>query len=120
MAMAGFTYGLDIGGITPRRASGRASLPGASMRDRWRVAEDDEVRVAETWRAHGYGRSVLGVYSSREAAFEALKAQPGMTAWVDEHGNVRGRPRNEDRFGAEWGWASPWGVCGPPSSRCSA
>lgn len=76
------------------------------------MAEGDEVWVAETWRAHGYGRGVLGVYSSREAAFEALKAQPGMTAWVDEHGNVHARPRDEDRFGAEWGLASPWRVRG--------
>lgn len=77
--------------------------------------EGGEVWVAETWGAHGYGRAVLGVYSSREAAFEALKAQANMTVWTDEHGNVHGRPRNEDRYGAEWGLASPWRVRGRAS-----
>jgi hypothetical protein len=55
----------------------------------------DEVWVALTWEAHGYGTRVFGAYGSREAAFEALKALPNMTVYVDAAGEVRGRPRKE-------------------------
>jgi hypothetical protein len=60
--------------------------------------EGEEVWVAETWKAHGYDHDVLGVYGSREAAFEALKAEPNMTVWVDEAGAVHGRPIREPAF----------------------
>jgi hypothetical protein len=53
-----------------------------------------EIWVAETWKAHGYDRTVYGLYDSREGAFEALKALPNMTVWVDRHhGKLHGRPR---------------------------
>ena len=52
-----------------------------------------EVWVAETWGAHGYGHDVLGLYDSREAAFEGLKAVPDMTVYVDERGHLAGRPQ---------------------------
>lgn len=51
-----------------------------------------EVWVVEVWKAHGYDHYVLGVYANREAAFEALKAEPNMTVWVDGDGGLRGRP----------------------------
>lgn len=70
------------------------------------TAASREVWVAETWRAHGYGHGIHGVYESREAAFEALKSEPGMTVWVDERGIVRGRPRDDERFGATWAMAA--------------
>ena len=44
-------------------------------------------------RAHGDEMDVHGVFESREAAFESLKALPNMTVYVDEHGfNVVSRP----------------------------
>ena len=52
----------------------------------------DEVWVALTWKAHGYEEDIHGVFDSREAAFESLKALPNMTVYTDEHGNVAGRP----------------------------
>lgn len=55
----------------------------------------DEVWVALTWKAHGYEEDIHGVFDSREAAFESLKALPNMAVYVDEHGNVAGRPRKE-------------------------
>lgn len=77
-----------------------------------RQAETAVAWVAETWHAHGYGRSVVGVFESREAAFEGLKGEPNLTVWADENGNLRGRPRDEDRIGATWAHASPWRVRG--------
>jgi hypothetical protein len=72
----------------------------------------EEVWVAETWEAHGYGHCVHGVYGSREAAFEALKALPNMTVYVDAAGNVQGRPRKERDLGriigeGRWGSMPP-------------
>lgn len=61
-----------------------------------------EVWVAETWHAHGEGCCVHGVYASREAAFEDLKKLPNMTVYVNEHGNVVGRPKRE------WDWSQRW------------
>ena len=43
----------------------------------------DEVWVAMTWKAHGDEEYVHGVFGSREAAFESLKALPNMTVYVD-------------------------------------
>lgn len=60
----------------------------------------DEVWVAEVWKAHGYSHGVHAVYGSREAAFEALRAMPNMTVYVDAAGEVRGRPRKERVPGA--------------------
>lgn len=65
--------------------------------------EGDEVWVVETWEAHGEGAAVLGVYVSREAAFEAVNAQPNMTAYVDYDGVLLGRPRRMTR-----GWGMNW------------
>ncbi len=73
----------------------------------------DEVWVAEVWQAHGYGHGVHAVYGSREAAFEALRAMPNMTVYVDAAGEVRGRPRVERGRSAEahlpewWAHAHP-------------
>ena len=68
----------------------------------------DEVWVAQAWQAHGYGCRVQGVYDSREAAFEGLKAEAGITVWVaPEDQLVHGRPRNEDKHGGEWALARP-------------
>jgi hypothetical protein len=50
------------------------------------------------WNAHGEGTMLLGVYDSREAAFEAVKAEPNMTAWVDGKGELHGRPRVEPKW----------------------
>ena len=58
-----------------------------------------EVWPVLTWNAHGEGTMLLGVYDSREAAFEALKAEPNMTAYVDAEGALRGRPKHEPSFG---------------------
>jgi len=74
--------------------------------------EGDEVWVAQAWQAHGYGCRVQGVYVSREAAFEGLKAEPGITVYVAEDDLVHGRPRNADRHGAEWALARPARVRG--------
>ena len=69
--------------------------------------EGDEVWVATTWKAHGYDTDVQGVYDSREAAFEGLKAEPGMTVYADPDGCLKGRPRDENQFGARWARAEP-------------
>lgn len=53
----------------------------------------DEVWVAETWGIRGEGFSVLGVYDSQGAVYEAFQGQPNMAVYIDEHGQVRGRPR---------------------------
>lgn len=64
----------------------------------------DEVWVAQTWKAHGDETDVHGVFESREAAFESLKALPNMTVYVDEHGNVAGRPVKQQEPGERrWG-----------------
>lgn len=75
-----------------------------------------EVWVAETWHAHGEAQRVEGVYDSREAAFEGLKAVPDMTVYVDERGHLVGRPRHEREYLARWGKARPMPVLGrmPP------
>jgi hypothetical protein len=77
--------------------------------------EGREVWVAETWKAHGCDHDVQGVYDSREAAFEGLKAAPGMTVYVADDGNVRGRPRNEEWRPRDWLDADPrlWAVARP-------
>lgn len=82
----------------------------------------DEVWVALTWKAHGYEEDIHGVFDSREAAFESLKALPNMTVYVDEQGNVAGRPRKEQEPGAllrggpyvpeYWASAAPYKVQG--------
>ena len=59
----------------------------------------DEVWVALTWKAHGYEEDIHGVFDSREAAFESLKALPNMAVYVDEHGSVAGRPAKEAKPG---------------------
>lgn len=59
----------------------------------------DEVWVAQTWKAHGYDMDIHGVFDSREAAFESLKALPNMTVYVNEHGNVAGRPSKRQEPG---------------------
>ena len=75
--------------------------------------EGDEVWVAQAWNAHGYNCRVQGVYDSREAAFEGLKSEPGVTVYVaPEDGLVHGRPRDEDKFGAVWALARPMRVKG--------
>jgi RecB family exonuclease len=71
-----------------------------------------EVWVAQAWQAHGHGCRVQGAYDSREAAFDGLKAEPGMTVYVAGDGLVHGKPRNEDRRGAEWALARPVPVKG--------
>ena len=47
------------------------------------------------WNAHGESTMLLGVYDSRESAFEAVRTEPNMTAYVDDKGHVRGRPKKE-------------------------
>ncbi len=77
--------------------------------------EGDEVWVAQAWNAHGYGCRVQGVYDSREAAFEGLKSEPGITVWVaPEDGLVHGRPRDEGKLGALGALARPMTVKGRP------
>lgn len=71
-----------------------------------------KVWVAETWAAHGYDHYIQGVYVAREAAFEGLKGESGSTAYVDDKGLVRLRPRNEDKWGSRWGGAEPYEVKG--------
>ena len=74
-----------------------------------------QVWVAETWNAHGYDQMVLGVYTSREAAFQALKERPNMTVYTDENGHVKARPCREPSFSdqviaylpVKWGRAFP-------------
>jgi hypothetical protein len=56
-----------------------------------------EVWPVLIWNAHGEETYLLGVYATREDAFRALKAQPNMTAYVDDKGYVRGRPKRERR-----------------------
>ena len=68
--------------------------------------------MAETWEAHGYSHDVHGVYDSRGAAFEALKAMPNMTVYVDAAGEVQGRPRKERDIGRAIG---EWSLGGVPS-----
>jgi hypothetical protein len=55
---------------------------------------------------------LLGVYGSREAAFEAIKAEPNMTAYVDDKEHVRGRPVKErEPLRGPWfptRWAHGW------------
>ena len=54
-----------------------------------------EVWPVLIWDAHGEGTMLLGVYDSREAAFERIKGEVNMTAWVDGRGEVHGRPARE-------------------------
>jgi hypothetical protein len=63
-------------------------------------------------RAHGYDHDVQGLYDSREAAFEGLKAVPGMTVYAGEDGLLHGRPRHDDGHLARWGVARPMKVRG--------
>lgn len=65
-----------------------------------------EVWPVLTWKAHGEEGGLLGVYATREAAFRAVKAEPNMTAYVDDRGDVRGRPVKE-RTGGEL-LRGPW------------
>jgi hypothetical protein len=79
-----------------------------------------EVWVAMVRKAHGEENDVHGVYSSREAVFEALLALPNMTVYVDAAGNVQGRPVREHDWSKGLGWqallpeywatAEPWEV----------
>jgi hypothetical protein len=78
--------------------------------------EGDEVWVAETWQAYGYGHEVQGVYGSREAAFEGLKGEPDMTVYADGI-LLRARPRHEDASGARWGVARCMTVRGRAAAR---
>lgn len=55
-----------------------------------------------THHGHGEGTMLLGVYATREDAFRAIKAEPDMTAYVDDNGHVCGRPKRE---GARGRWA---------------
>jgi hypothetical protein len=71
----------------------------------------DEVWVVTISQAHGEGNDVSGVYDSREAAFEALRAE-GMTVYIDQYGQVQGDPPNERDLGAWWGEAVPLWVGG--------
>jgi len=76
----------------------------------------DEVWVATTWSAHGEDSGVHGVFDSREAAFESLKALPNMTAYTDSAGNVRGRPKKERDWslGLRQGWIpEKWAIAEP-------
>lgn len=76
---------------------------------------DDEVWVAETWRAHGDEARVQGVYSSREAAWDGLKGEVE-TLYVGEDGHLHGKPRDDsgsrDYFGRRWACAAPMKVQG--------
>lgn len=78
----------------------------------------NEVWVAETWRLYGEDRCVRGLYDSREAAFEALRALPNMTVYTDGHGQVRGRPRKVHepgtfvRGGVQW-VPEEWAIAHP-------
>jgi len=56
-----------------------------------------EVWPVLIWNAHGEETDLLGVYATREDAFRAIKAQLNMTAYVDDMGYVRGRPKRERR-----------------------
>ena len=81
----------------------------------------DEVWVAETWSAYGEDRGVHGVFESREAAFESLKALPNMTVYVGDDGFVHGRPvkerstRGSLREWMAWSLRNPekWAVAEP-------
>ena len=59
---------------------------------------------------HGENTTLLGVYADREAAFRALKAEPNMTAYVDERGHLRGRPARETPRLGFGKWAHGWPV----------
>lgn len=61
------------------------------------MSDELTVWVVETHSGHGEDADVLGVYRSREAAWDAIKALPDVTAYMDGNGNVRGRPKNEGR-----------------------
>ena len=91
----------------------------------------DEVWVALTWKAHGYEEDIHGVFDSREAAFESLKALPNMTVYVDEHGHVAGRPAKRQEPGEllrrrgpyvpeYWASAAPYTVQGRAGSPATA
>lgn len=71
----------------------------------------DEVWVVTIRKAHGEDNDVAAVCDSREAAFDVLKAE-GMTVYVDKHGQVQGRPRNENAYPAYWGTAVPMKIRG--------
>ena len=63
-------------------------------------APEPEVWPVLIHDGHGEGTDLLGVYATREDAFRAIKAQPNMTAYVDDKGEVHGRPVRE-RTGGE-------------------
>lgn len=71
----------------------------------------DEVWVADIHGGHGENFRVLGVYESREAAWDALSADPRMTVYEDYHGNLRGRPRDTSAIGP-WASARPMPIRG--------
>lgn len=67
----------------------------------------------EVWVAHGHcgwgeEARVVGLYDSREAAFEGLKKRPNMTVYVDDQGRVQGRPKKQDGLYFERMWATAW------------
>ncbi len=76
--------------------------------------EGEEVWVAETWRAHGEGRNVHGIYSSREAAWDGLKGYVD-TLYVGEDGFLHGRPRDEEprRDWRRWTPSPTWALASP-------
>lgn len=59
---------------------------------------------------HGENTMLLGVYASREAAFRAVKAEPNMSAYVDDKGHLRGRPAHEAPRLGSGRWAHGWPV----------
>ena len=63
----------------------------------------EQVWVAETWQAHGEGKRVVGVYDSREAAWDALR--PEVETLYVRNGCLWGRPRDEER---RWRPGEPW------------
>ncbi len=59
----------------------------------------NEVWVADIHSGHGENFRVLGVYESREAAWDALRADGRMTVCADGAGHLRGQPRDESAIG---------------------
>ena len=76
--------------------------------------EGEEVWVAETWGAHGYGMGVHGIYSSREAAWDGLKGYVD-TLYIGEDGYVHGKPRHEefDMERSRRGYSRQWAIAQP-------
>jgi hypothetical protein len=72
-----------------------------------------EVWVVTTHSGWGEDSDVLGVFDSREAAWDGLKAElpPGHKIWVNQDGMLQAKPRDESATpGGTYAFGEPYEV----------